>query len=1316
MKQFSVFSFQSSVNCQLKTELEGSARMQSKITSLKSKIACVLCLMFCILLSVGCGEKENKNLVNARELILQGKYKESQGELNLALEADSKSPEALCPLKALEIIGAGTSTSARQKAVADIISLLTPIEVEIQKLEAEKARDSLKDDDADRLVELNRKWNLSLGPAARILKSQTDWISDVGRPAIDLLIEMLKASNPAVQSDIVELLVSLKEQTFEALIDALQDENGMVRRQAVIALGKIGDERAVEPVAALLDDDVPGVRFYVPVALDMIGGEKIIEPMHRALKNELANVRTAAANILGKIEDETGIYPLAELLADEDPYVNTSATNALVKIGGSAVPELIEVLDTRAENMALPLTDFVGEKIGDEYKKVLAKRAALQAAVAAILGSINDQRAVPSLLEAMRRKANAEATEEEKTNAASVRAGAAAALSAMGPAAVESLIKIVASPAEAEDTRVSAASILGTIGDKRAVVPLVNALKDDNKALRAAAAAALGWLPDEEAVLQEKLKDKRAVEPLIESLKDDKVVTRANAATTLGVLGDDKATQPLIDVVMNKTEREKIRSAAIGSLGILGDPAALGTLVRVLVDEREKDSIRKSAASALRAMENPGASEALIALLKGHVVDGIFMPSEGNGVISKWNVKEGYEARVEEWTAPAAASIGQGQVPVEIQSLKILRRGTVVRLINIYVSQGEAAEADTLVGLVAYKDRDIEQEERSSIRSAAASSLGTVGGENALAALMESVRKDKSAAVRKNSANSLREQGNGDARSVLIKAMNSDDSGSVRSAAAHALGVIKGESAVTPLMGALRQDKYDSTREKAAWALGEIADKQAVAVLVDALVQGRKGKAEASSVIAQVVKALDKLAAGAIDSLVAVIRNTEIDEVPRSRAAEILGLIEDKKATEPLIAALKDESVVVRSKAAASLGLVADRSAVEPLINALTDENEWVTVRANAATALQKIKDERAVEPLIDALDSDITAIRGNSVVALGPLKDKRATMPLIQKILENEAEDDTIRANAIASLGSIGDLRAVDALMAALNSDNITIRKNSATALGDLAADVAVAPLMEIVGDMNQPVFLRTNAAQSLGKIEDKRSIPLLQERLGDYDESDTVWNKVAGASGELRIVQVPEWVNQRAADEWEPDGVRNAAFRALSASASDLSELLKMLESDTVAIRAGAALVLGKTGSKEAVQPLIGKLQNDPETAVRRDAAIGLAAIADPTSEEALIKAHKEDAEGAVKIQSAIALGSIGGQKGIAALMETVQDTSKGRNVRANSAKALGDAGSVEAKSVLEAALKENVAVIHFEAAEALRKITGESQGYVR
>ena len=156
-------------------------------------------------------------------------------------------------------------------------------------------------------------------------------------------------------------------------------------------------------------------------------------------------------------------------------------------------------------------------------------------------------------------------------------------------------------------------------------------------------------------------------------------------------------------------------------------------------------------------------------------------------------------------------------------------------------------------------------------------------------------------------------------------------------------------------------------------------------------------------------------------------------------------------------------------------------------IKELGDWGKSVTnddLRAIAEEVLGRVsKDERSVEPLIDALGSEITAIRSNAVVALGPLMDKRATMPLIQ-ILEDETEDDAIRGNAITSLGAIADSRAVDALMVALNSDSITIKQKAALALGDLAADVAVGPLMNIVSDANQPTTLRANAATASLRI----------------------------------------------------------------------------------------------------------------------------------------------------------------------------------------------------------------------------------------
>jgi HEAT repeat protein len=1264
-------------------------------------ISCVLsCMLSLILLISGCGERENKDLVNARIMIQQDKYKESQdvnelrSYLNAALQDDSKNPEALCPLKALDIIKSDASTSERQKAISDILSLVKPIEDEIKALEAIE-KDLLTDDDREKLEKLNRKWEVSLEPTALILKSQTDWINDVGRPAIDLLIELLMVSNPYIQDDIVNLFVSLKDISFEPLLEALQNESSIVRRYAIISLGRIGDDRAVEPIANLLDDQDPGVRFYIPVALDMIGGEKMTVALHKALKNEMAQVRMASANILGRIEDETSIDSLMELLADDNSYVKSSATNAITKIGKPAVPKLIAALETRAENISLPPTDFVGEKIGDEYKKVLSKRASLQVLAASILGNLKDERAIESLLEAMRRETGAEATEDEKSYAESVRSGAASALIAMGPAIVEHMIDILESTTERENARENAASILGSVGDKRAVEPLIEALKDQLKSVRAAAASSLGTL-----------RDRRATLPLIEALSDPDPVTRANAVVSLGTMKDTIATQPLIDVVKDKTEREKIRTEAIIALGTIKDTAALEILVKVLVDEYEKDSVRKSAASALRTMENAWASEPLIALLKGEIVQGIFMPQKGT--VSKWLKQEGDEDITDRITRIVEISTEDGKMEINAPS-----SGTLVK---IYVKEGEEAEANTLLGIISYEDREIEQEERSSIRSAAASALGKVKGDGALAALERAAQKDKSAAVRKNAVSSLWELDKADGRSTLVDVLDDDDSGIVRSNAALGLGKgnLKGAEAVPTLIDALEDDKYESTRVQAAWSLGEIKDKRSIDPLIDVIVEGRNGEPEADAVVNAVITALDKIAGPAVEPLIDVLQDDSIDEVPRSKAARILGLIQDVKSTEPLIEELKGESVVVRSEVAKAFGLIEDRRAVEPLIEVLQDQNEWVTTRANAVTSLGQLKDERAIEPLLDALQSKVPAIYSNAVVALGLLKDKRATEPLIQ-ILEDKKEDDAIRNNAISSLSSIGDTRAVDTLLSILESDAESVRQNAASALGALEADEAVEPLMAILGDVNESFALRANAAESLGKIGDKRPVPLLRERLGDMNESDTVWNKVAEAAGEIKVPQLPPLVNKRARDTWEAAALRSAAFMALTASQEDFSVLLEMLDNATKEIRSGAAIALGKSGKKEAVAPLVDKLLNDAEEIVRRDSAKGLASLADPDSEQALIKGL-DDATDSVKIQSALALGNIKGSAGVQALMNVLQDTAKARAVRANAAIALGNAGREEAVPALREAIKNNLANIHFEAALALQKITGEDLGYKR
>jgi hypothetical protein len=76
------------------------------------------------------------------------------------------------------------------------------------------------------------------------------------------------------------------------------------------------------------------------------------------------------------------------------------------------------------------------------------------------------------------------------------------------------------------------------------------------------------------------------------------------------------------------------------------------------------------------------------------------------------------------------------------------------------------------------------------------------------------------------------------------------------------------------------------------------------------------------------------------------------DDVQYS-AAIALGQINDTRAVEPLIQALKDNDSNVRYGAAIALGQINDTRAVEPLIQALKDNDS--NVRYGAATALGQI-------------------------------------------------------------------------------------------------------------------------------------------------------------------------------------------------------------------------------------------------------------------------------------------------------------------------------------------------------------------------
>jgi HEAT repeat protein len=126
---------------------------------------------------------------------------------------------------------------------------------------------------------------------------------------------------------------------------------------------------------------------------------------------------------------------------------------------------------------------------------------------------------------------------------------------------VKGLIKALGDEKDS-DVRGNAAQALGTIGDARAVEPLIiRALGDSDYRVRWNAAEAIGTIGDA-----------RAVEPLIRALGDSDWRVLWNAARALGKIGDPRAVEPLILLLRDPLieGRDPVRGAIRRALEKLG--------------------------------------------------------------------------------------------------------------------------------------------------------------------------------------------------------------------------------------------------------------------------------------------------------------------------------------------------------------------------------------------------------------------------------------------------------------------------------------------------------------------------------------------------------------------------------------------------------------------------------------------------------------------------------------------------------------------------------------------------------------------------
>ena len=113
------------------------------------------------------------------------------------------------------------------------------------------------------------------------------------------------------------------------------------RARAVLKMGKSRSPMALDQLIQALNDANPEVRKQAAQGLGEAGAVQAIHPLLEELKDEESDIRTEAIEALGKIGDPGIIDHLIEALSDADTRVQISAIRALSEMGNEEARELL---------------------------------------------------------------------------------------------------------------------------------------------------------------------------------------------------------------------------------------------------------------------------------------------------------------------------------------------------------------------------------------------------------------------------------------------------------------------------------------------------------------------------------------------------------------------------------------------------------------------------------------------------------------------------------------------------------------------------------------------------------------------------------------------------------------------------------------------------------------------------------------------------------------------------------------------------------------------------------------------------------------
>lgn len=379
---------------------------------------------------------------------------------------------------------------------------------------------------------------------------------------MESFVQAVSGQEPPVRQKIAEMIRDRDDRwTVDLLGQLALDPDKNVRLTTVRALAQLGHSQTIDGLLHALEDQNVIVRRAVMEGLKPWAFPQMVDPLIRKLADTDISIKVEAAKHLGRLGDARAVDPLFGLLADPKAQVRKEA-----------IASLSQLCDAETQPLLEALTDLENDRVETRVQ------------AATLVGTLNDQRAVDMLYMVLAR-----------WETASVKQAAVRALINRGIDTIPLLLEELK-----DQNSLWAATTLEEIGPD-AVAQLLDALEnqptDAVKSVRARAhiISILGQIGD-----------KRAVPVLINVMENDRYAsTKDEAAKTLGLLGDRRATPALIKVLETTTPfQTQLKRIVVTSLIQLNDPEAIDPLTKLLETDNREYALQ--ALDGLKKQSQPG--------------------------------------------------------------------------------------------------------------------------------------------------------------------------------------------------------------------------------------------------------------------------------------------------------------------------------------------------------------------------------------------------------------------------------------------------------------------------------------------------------------------------------------------------------------------------------------------------------------------------------------------------------------------------------------------------------------------------------------